>query len=119
MPPKKAQADSSPAITSSKVWPKVGQRKQCLEWPRTSSRPHTVRRRPVPGSWTSPSRPKSISATSPGGVSSIRTVAALRRLRQLRRATKRCREVYDTRQPRSPSNSWMRVSSMRSPVSHR
>ena len=31
MPPKKAQADSSPAMTSSKVWPKLGQRKQCLE----------------------------------------------------------------------------------------
>ena len=31
MPPKKAQADSSPAITSSSVWPKVGQRKLCLE----------------------------------------------------------------------------------------
>ena len=31
MPPKKAQADSSPAITSSNVWLKVGQTKQCLE----------------------------------------------------------------------------------------
>ena len=31
MPPKKAQAASSPAMTSSSVWLKVGQTKQCLE----------------------------------------------------------------------------------------
>ena len=30
-PPKKAQADSSPAMTSYSVCPNVGQRKQCLE----------------------------------------------------------------------------------------
>ena len=48
----------------------------------------------------------------------MRTVALLR-LRQLRRATKRCREAYDTRQPRSANNSWIRVSCRRSPVSHR
>ena len=31
MPPKKLQADSNPAMTSSSFWPKVGQTKQCLE----------------------------------------------------------------------------------------
>ena len=51
-------------------------------------------------------------------VASIRTVALVR-LRQLRQATKRWREAYDTRQSRSASNSWMGVSCTRSPVSHR
>ena len=31
LPPKKAQADSRPAMTSSSFWLKVGQTKQCLE----------------------------------------------------------------------------------------
>ena len=31
MPPKKAQADSRPAMTSSSFWLQVGQTKQCLE----------------------------------------------------------------------------------------
>ena len=31
MPPKKAQADSKPAMTSSGFWLKVGQTKLCLE----------------------------------------------------------------------------------------
>ena len=32
----------------SSVWPKVGQTKQCLEWPSTTISAHTARQRPVP-----------------------------------------------------------------------
>ena len=44
---------------------------------------HTALRLPVAGSVIIPSRPKSASATSPGGVSAIRTVVLLGR-RQFR-----------------------------------
>ena len=64
-----------------------------------------------------PNRPKSASATSPGGVSAIRTVVLLRR-RQLRLSTKRHSDGDDTTHPRSASNSWMRVICNRSRVSH-
>ena len=73
----------------------------------------TTRRRPVSGSSISPRRPKSISATSPGALSPIRTVAGLR-LRQPRRTMNRLNDVYETRQPRPASSSWMRVSCNRS-----
>ena len=61
---------------------------------------------------------KSTSTDSPGGISSIRTLALVR-LRHLQRATKRYREAYDTWQSSSRNNSWMRVSCSRSPVSYR
>ena len=79
--------------------------------------PHTARRRPVAGSTIMPNRPKSTSATSPGAVSSMRTVVWLRR-RQFRFRTKRRNDGYDTGHPRAASNSRMRVSCSRSPVSH-
>ena len=56
---------------------------------------HTAWRRPVAGSVIMPSLPKSASATSPGGVSSIRTVVLLSR-RQLRFKMKRRSDGYDT-----------------------
>ena len=77
----------------------------------------TTRRRPVSGSSIRPRRPKSISATSPGALSPIRTVAGLR-LRQPRRTMNRLNDVYETRQPRPASSSWMRVTCNRSAVSH-
>ena len=77
----------------------------------------TTRRRPVSGSSIRPRRPKSISATSPGALSPIRTVAGLR-LCQPRRWMNRLNDVYETRQPRSASSSWMRVTCRRSAVSH-
>ncbi len=64
---------------------------------------HTSLRRPVAGSGTRPNRPKSTSATSPGGVSAIRTVVLLG-LRQLRLVMKRRRDWYDTEHPRAASN---------------
>ena len=56
---------------------------------------HTARRRPVSGSSIRPRRPKSISATSPGALSSIRTVVALR-LCQPRRRMNRPTDAYET-----------------------
>ena len=53
----------------------------------------------------------------PGGVSSIRTVVLLCLL-QLRLWMKRRSDWYDTGHPRPSSNSWMRVTNSRSPVSH-
>ena len=91
-------------MTSSSVWPKVGQTKQCREYPSTTISAHTARRCPVSGSWIRPSRPKSTSATSPGGVSPIRTVVLLRLL-QFRFWMKRRSDWYDTGQPRPNSNS--------------
>ena len=70
------------------------------------------------GSVIMPNRPKSASATSPGGVSAIRTVVLLRR-RQLRLMMKRRSEGYDTSHPRMASSSWMRVICSRSLVIHR
>ncbi len=55
----------------------------------------TALRWPVAGSVIMPNQPKSASATSPGGVSAIRTVILLRR-RQLRLMMKRRSEGYDT-----------------------
>ena len=74
---------------------------------------HTARRRPVAGSVIIPNRPKSTSATSPGAVSSMRTVVWLRR-RQFRFRTKRRNDGYDTGHPRAASNSRMRVNCSRS-----
>ena len=65
---------------------------------------HTTLRLPVAGSVIIPSRPKSTSATSPGSVSAIRTVRALRRP-QLRFLMNRRNDVYDTVHPRASSNS--------------
>ena len=78
---------------------------------------HTTLRLPVAGSVIIPNRPKSASATSPGSVSAIRTVRTLRRP-QLRFTMNRRSDEYDTWQPRTASNSWMRVTYSRSPVSH-
>ena len=66
----------------------MGQRKLWREWHSTMIMAQTSLRRPVAGSGISPNRPKSASATSPGGVSSIRTVV-LPGLSQLRFRTKR------------------------------
>ena len=77
----------------------------------------TTRRRPVVGSHIRPRRPKSISATSPGALWVIRTVRRLF-LCQFRRWMNRLSDVYETRQPRPASSSWMRVSCSRSAVSH-
>ena len=77
----------------------------------------TTLRLPVAGSVIIPNRPKSTSATSPGSVSAIRTVRTLRRP-QFRFTMKRRNDEYDTGQPRTVSNSWMRVTCSRSPVSH-
>ena len=117
IPLKKVHVASRPAITSSSLCCSMGQTKQWREWHSTMTRAHTALRLPVARSVIIPNRPKSASATSPGGVSAIRTVVLLR-LRQFRFATKRCSEVYDTAQPRIASNSWMRVICNRSPVSH-
>ena len=56
-------------------------------------------------------------ATSPGAVSAMRIVFCLLR-RQFRFKTKRRNDGYDTGHPRASSNSRMRVSCSRSPVSH-
>ena len=56
---------------------------------------HTARRRPVSGSPIRPRRPKSISATSPGALSSIRTVVALRLCQPRRRMNRPHRRVRD------------------------
>ena len=117
IPPKKAHAASSPAMTSSNCWLCMGHTKQCREWHSTTTMAHTAWCRPVAGSVIMPSLPKSASATSPGGVSSIRTVVFLSR-RQLRFKMKRRSDGYDTTHPRTASNSWMRVICNRSPVSH-
>ena len=66
----------------------MGQTKQWREWHSTMTMAHTALRLPVTGSVIMPNRPKSASATSPGGVSAMRTVVLLRR-RQLRLMTKR------------------------------
>ena len=50
-------------------------------------------------------------------MSAIRTVRTLRRP-QLRFRMNRRNDVYDTVHPRASSNSWMRVTFNRSPVSH-
>ena len=78
---------------------------------------HTTLRLPVAWSVMIPSLPKSASATSPGGVSSIRTVVLLAR-RQLRFKMKRRNDGYDTEHLREVSSSWMRLIYSRSPVSH-
>ena len=117
MPPKNAHAASSPAMTSGSLCCIMGQTKQWREWQSTMTMAQIALRLPVAGSVIMPSRPKSASATSPGGVSAIRTVALLRR-RQLRLMMKRRSDGYDTRQPRMPSSSWMRVICSRSLVIH-
>ena len=71
---------------------------------RSAPTAHKVRPRPVSGSWIRPRRPSSNFTASPGGLSSMRTLAELRR-RQLRRWTKRCREAYETEQPCCPAGS--------------
>ena len=104
MPPKKAHAASRPAITSASFCCCMGQTKQWREWQSTMTMAHTALRLPVAGSVIMPNRPKSASATSPGGVSAIRTVVLLRR-RQLRFTMKRRSDGYDTWHPRRASNS--------------
>ena len=95
----------------------MGQTEQWREWHSTITMPHTALRLPIAGSVIMPNRPKSASATSPGGVSAMRTVVLLRR-RQLRFTMKRRTDGYDTWHPRMASNSWMRVICRRSLVIH-
>ena len=66
----------------------------------------TALRLPVAGSVIMPNRPKSASATSPGGVSAIRTVVLLRRRSC---GHPRRSDGYDTWHPRRASNSWMLI----------
>ena len=95
----------------------MGQTKQWREWHITMTMAHTALRLPVAGSVIMPNLPKSASATSPGGVSAIRTVVLLRR-RQFRFTMNRRSDGYDTWHPRMVNNSWMRVICRRSLVIH-
>ena len=61
--------------------------------------PHTARRRPVAGSLILANRPKSTSATTPGAVSSMRTVGLAAPAAQFRFRTKRRNDGYDTVTP--------------------
>ena len=62
-----------PAIMSGSLCCCMGQTKQCREWQSTMTMAQTALRLPVARSVIMPNRPKSASAASPGGVSTIRT----------------------------------------------
>src|SRR5439155_700321 len=77
-PWKNTHAFSSPSMVASTVWWISGHKKLWRLYVRVMLKPQIHWPRPVSGLRSRPSRSKSISATSPGGVGAIRTVSPRR-----------------------------------------
>jgi hypothetical protein len=116
-PWKNRHAASSPSMVAPSVCCTKGHTKQCRLQQSTTTSAQTICRFPLSGSASTPNRPKSSSAASPGAHSGSRTVVRARRPSPTA-SRKRRNVVYVTTTPCLASSSCTRVSCSRSARTH-